>query len=94
MIIKMQGQIKCELFLVVFMLDYFPLLVPSAGIKCRLSKTINIQLTKRLKIVSFIPLLVSLDLAKTRLILDEMCRLYGKFTSYFFSYKWPYCLVT
>lgn len=32
------------------MLDYFPFLVPSAGIKCRLSKTINIQLTKRLKI--------------------------------------------
>ena len=26
------------------------------------------------------------DLAKTRLILDEMCRLYGKFTSYFFSF--------
>ena len=25
------------------------------------------------------------------LILDEMCRLYGKFASYFSSYKWPYC---
>ena len=32
-------------------------------------------------------------LAKTRLILDEMCRLYGKFPSYFSSYKWPYCVV-
>ena len=30
-------------------------------------------------------------LAKSRLILDEMCRLYGKFASYFSSYKWPYC---
>ena len=29
-------------------------------------------------------------LAKPRLILDEMCRLYGKFASYFSSYKWPY----
>ena len=28
-------------------------------------------------------------LAKSRLILDEMCRLYGKFASYFSSYKWP-----
>ena len=28
-------------------------------------------------------------LAKPRLILDEMCRLYGKFASYFSSYKWP-----
>ena len=28
---------------------------------------------------------------KPRLILDEMCRLYGKFASYFSSYKWPYC---
>ena len=32
-------------------------------------------------------------LAKPRLILDEMCRLYGKFASYFSSYKWPYCSV-
>ena len=31
-------------------------------------------------------------LAKPRLILDEMCRLYGKFASYFSSYKWLYCL--
>ena len=30
-------------------------------------------------------------LAKPRLILDEMCHLYGKFASYFSSYKWPYC---
>ena len=41
-------------------------------------------------------------LAKPRLIIDEMCRLYGKFASYlrrvlcktrlfFSSYKWPYC---
>ena len=29
---------------------------------------------------------------KTRLILDEMCRLYGKFASYFSSYKWAYCV--
>ena len=28
-------------------------------------------------------------LAKPRLILDEMCHLYGKFASYFSSYKWP-----
>ena len=28
-------------------------------------------------------------LAKPRLILDEMYRLYGKFASYFSSYKWP-----
>ena len=28
-------------------------------------------------------------LAKPRLILDEMCRLHGKFASYFSSYKWP-----
>ena len=28
-------------------------------------------------------------LAKPRLILGEMCRLYGKFASYFSSYKWP-----
>ena len=27
-------------------------------------------------------------LAKPRLILDEMCHLYGKFASYFSSYKW------
>ena len=37
-------------------------------------------------------------LAKPRLILDEMCRLYGKFASYirrvlFSSYKWPYLFV-
>ena len=30
-------------------------------------------------------------LAKSRLILDQMCRLYGKFASYFSSYKWPHC---
>ena len=30
-------------------------------------------------------------LAKPRLILDEMCRLYRNFVSYFSSYKWPYC---
>ena len=28
-------------------------------------------------------------LAKPHLILDEMCRLYRKFASYFSSYKWP-----
>ena len=28
-------------------------------------------------------------LAKPRLILDVMCGLYGKFSSYFSSYKWP-----
>ena len=28
-------------------------------------------------------------LAKPCLILDKMCRLYGKFASYFSSYKWP-----
>ena len=28
-------------------------------------------------------------LAKPRLILDEMCHLYGKFASNFSSYKWP-----
>ena len=28
-------------------------------------------------------------LAKPRLISDEMCHLYGKFASYFSSYKWP-----
>ena len=28
--------------------------------------------------------------AKSRLILDETCRLHGKFASYFSSYKWPY----
>ena len=28
-------------------------------------------------------------LAKPSLILDEMCRLHGKFASYFSSYKWP-----
>ena len=32
-------------------------------------------------------------LAKPRLILDEVCRLYGKFASYVSSYKWPYCLI-
>ena len=31
-------------------------------------------------------------LAKLRLILDEMCRLHGKFASYFSSYKWPCCV--
>ena len=31
-------------------------------------------------------------LAKPRLILDERCRLYGMFASYFSSYKWPYCV--
>ena len=28
--------------------------------------------------------------AKSRLILDETCRLHGKFASYFSSYKWPH----
>ena len=28
---------------------------------------------------------------KTRLNLDEMCRLYGTFASYFSLHKWPYC---
>ena len=32
---------------------------------------------------------IRLVLAKPRLILDEMCYLYGKFASYFSSYKWP-----
>ena len=32
---------------------------------------------------------IRLVLAKPRLILDEMCHLYGKFASYFSSYKWP-----
>ena len=31
-------------------------------------------------------------LAKPRLILDEMCRLYGKFAFYFSSNKWPHCV--
>ena len=55
-IIKNGGRLSVNYILVVFMLDHFPVLVPSAGIKCRLSKTINIQLTKRLKIDWFIPL--------------------------------------
>ena len=28
-----------------------------------------------------------------KIILDEMCRLYGKFASYFSWYKWPYYLI-
>ena len=32
---------------------------------------------------------IRLVLAKPRLILDEMCHLYGKFASYFSTYKWP-----
>lgn len=55
-IIKNGGRLSVNYILVVFMLDHFPVLVPSAGIKCRLSKTINIQLTKRLKNDWFIPL--------------------------------------